>query len=251
MESWNIIYLEEVDSTNDRAMQMLKENSIGHRSLIYAGLQNAGKGQKGRCWTSNKGNSYSSYILKPSNGEPWGNLDKAGLLGIVTAISIGETLIELGVPRADIFYKWPNDVAIKRAKIAGILPELKLNSQNKIEAIIVGAGVNLLSSPQNLDREVASVYENYNISISPADYLSIYLKKLDEYLQIWQKSSIKPIMNIWKASSHSSGELLKVKIYGKEIQGQFYDYSNEGSLLLRLAHGEVLTIRAGEVFFYE
>ncbi len=251
MHNWNLIYWEEVDSTNKRAMQMLKDNSVSHRSVIYAGLQSSGKGQKGRHWTSPKGNSYSSYILKPLKGKPWSTPEKAALLGIVTAVSIGETLMEIGVPREDIFYKWPNDVWVKKAKIAGILPELYLNTQNQMEAVIVGAGVNLLSCPQNLDRKVASVFEDYHIHISSQDYLCLYLKKLDEHLEIWEKQSIAPIIQLWKAGSHALGELLKVKIYDKEIVGQFYDYSHDGCLILRSSYGELLTIRAGEVFFNE
>ncbi len=251
MNGWTLIYKDELDSTNNQAMQMLKEKSGLHRSVIYASKQTAGKGQKKRQWTSDFGNSYSTYILEPSLDSPWANLQQAGLLGIVTAISIGCALIELGVPSADIFYKWPNDVYLKKAKIAGVLPELYLSNQNQIQAVIVGAGVNLVSSPKNLDRPTASLYENYQISISPQDYLGTYLKKLDEHLLIWKNHSIEPLMEIWKTNSHSLGELLKVKIYDKEVLGQFYGFSNDGSLILRSSYGELLTLRAGEVFFGE
>ncbi len=228
---------------------MLKEKNGLHRSVLYAARQTAGKGQKERRWTSKLGNSYSSYILEPSCNSPWANPQQAALLGIVTAISIGSSLQELGVASRDIFYKWPNDVWLKKAKIAGILPELYLSNQNEIKAIIVGAGVNLLSSPKDLDRPVASLYEDYDISVSPREYLEIYLKNLDKYLSLWENESIEPLINIWKANSHSLGELLKVKIYDKEVLGHFYDFSSDGSLILRSSYGELLTIRAGEVFF--
>ncbi len=249
MKSWTLIDLDEVDSTNNKAMQMLKKNYNLHRSVVYAAKQTAGKGQKKRKWVSDSGNSYSTYILEASSHFPWSNPQKAALLGIVTAVSIGASFKELGIPLSDIFYKWPNDVWLKKAKVAGILPELHLSNQNQVKAAIVGAGVNLLSSPNNLGRSVTSLYESYQIAVLPQDYLKIYLKKLDEYLEVWKNQSIEPLMDIWKANSHSIGELLKVKIYDKEIFGQFYDFSNDGSLILRSAYGELLTIRAGEVFF--
>ncbi len=266
MDNWTVIYREEVDSTNDWAMQKLQTEAdlhrsviyAGqklqteadlHRSVIYAGQQKLGKGQKNRSWVSEKGNSYSTYILKAKDAAPWADMRQVPLLGMVTALSIGEALIYLGVPKGDVFYKWPNDVWLKKSKIAGVLPELYLSNQNELKAALVGAGVNLHSAPKNLDRPVASLYEDYNISVSPQDYLAIYLKKLDRYLDIWQQQSINPLMKIWKANSHHLGELLKVQIYDKEVEGCFYDFSDDGGLILRLLTGELKTIHGGEVFF--
>ena len=247
---WSILPFNEIDSTNTKAMQMLQTESL-HRFVITSALQLGGKGRQSRNWVSPRGNSYSTYILEPAPNAPWNNPNDAALLGMLTAVAIGETLPQFGIPKNDIFYKWPNDILIDQHKIAGILPELCLSIKNHMKAVIVGVGVNLASSPKGLDRKVNSVKEKYGINIDPQEYLNQYLLILNELLNIWINDGFSPILSKWSKNSHVLGEELIIKLPHKEYLAYFYRFSENGCLEVRTSYGEIQTIRAGEVFFAE
>ena len=60
-----LLFLETVDSTNKYAKEHL--NDLSDKTIIYAGVQTAGRGRLERKWNSNSGdNIYASIILKPS-----------------------------------------------------------------------------------------------------------------------------------------------------------------------------------------
>lgn len=250
IHQWSVLSFDEIDSTNIKAMQMLQSENL-HRFVISATIQLGGKGRHSRNWISPKGNSYSTYILAPAPNAPWNNPNDAALLGMLTAVAVGETLQEFGVPKNDIFYKWPNDILIDQHKIAGILPELCLSMKNHIKAVIVGVGVNLSSSPKGLDRKVSSVKEKYNITIETNEYLNLYLKKLSELLNIWINDGFNPILSKWSQNSHVIGEELIIKLPHKEYMAYFYRFSETGCLEVRTSYGEIQSVRAGEIFFAE
>ena len=51
--------------------------------------------------------------------------------------------------------KWPNDILFENSKLSGVLIENQLNGDNKFS--IIGIGVNIISSPENLDHQTASL----------------------------------------------------------------------------------------------
>lgn len=250
IHQWSVLSFEEIDSTNIKAMQMLQTENL-HRFVISSAIQSGGKGRHSRNWVSPKGNSYSTYILSPAPNAPWNNPNDAALLGMLTTVAIGEALQELNIPKNDIFYKWPNDILINQHKVAGILPELCLSRKNHMKAVIVGAGVNLASSPKGLERKVLSVKEKYNITIEPDEYLYKYLKNLTDLLNIWINDGFNSILSKWSQNSHVVGEELVIKLPHKEYTAYFHGFSETGCLEVRTSYGEIQSVRAGEVFFAE
>src|ERR1700759_5692812 len=60
------IELESVDSTNNYAMARATAGAISHGTLVFANDQWAGKGQRGRTWTSQPGeNIILSAVIEP------------------------------------------------------------------------------------------------------------------------------------------------------------------------------------------
>ncbi|MFV0430770.1 MAG: biotin--[acetyl-CoA-carboxylase] ligase [Alphaproteobacteria bacterium] len=246
---WSVLLFDEIDSTNIKAMQMLEDGKDLHRFVISSHIQYGGKGQQNRLWDSPKGNSFSTYILRPAPNAPWNDINRAALLGMLTAVTIGHTLSDFGVPLNDIFYKWPNDILINQHKIVGILPELSLSNKGFMNGIIVGAGVNLKHHPTNINRKTTSILEKYNIVIETEAYLSHYLEKLNKLLDLWVNDGFTPILEEWTKNSHKVGDRLRLRIQDKEIEAYFHEFSDTGHLVVRSLYGEILTIRAGEVFF--
>ena len=55
----------------------------------------------------------------------------------------------------NINIKWPNDIIINNSKIAGIMTEIV--EHNNIQYIIIGAGINILTSPKIADYKTCSL----------------------------------------------------------------------------------------------
>ena len=102
--AYRLILRETVGSTNDEAKELARAGAA--EGTIVCGLrQTAGRGRRGRIWSSPPGNLYASVILRP-DCMPEG----AAQLAFVAALGVGESLSELAPTLSPIAYKWPNDV---------------------------------------------------------------------------------------------------------------------------------------------
>jgi BirA family biotin operon repressor/biotin-[acetyl-CoA-carboxylase] ligase len=128
-------FVGETGSTNDDALAAARSGAA-HGALFAAEQQSAGRGRRGRSWSSAAGSSLLfSVLLRP---------------GAVTATLPALTLaVGLGVRAAlaicsdrRLGLKWPNDVLCGDAKLAGILCEGQLTG-DRIEAVVVGVGINV------------------------------------------------------------------------------------------------------------
>ena len=123
--------VEETGSTN--ADLLAKARSGADEGLVLvAEAQTSGRGRMGRRWISPPRRALTfSVLLRPT--VPAGLLGWAPLLaGVAVASALQRTA---GV---DARLKWPNDVLVDGAKIAGILAERWGN------AVVIGTGINVL-----------------------------------------------------------------------------------------------------------
>ncbi len=116
MITFTVETLGAVASTNDLLHERARAGA-DEGLVIRAEAQTAGRGRHGRSWVSPTGNLYASLLLRPLRP-----LDEAASLSLVIALSLAEALTQLG-PQANLSprLKWPNDVRLSGAKIAGIL----------------------------------------------------------------------------------------------------------------------------------
>ena len=83
----NIIYFENVDSTNNIA----KKNSYENGTLIIAETQTKGKGRMGREWISEKNSGiYMSFVLMPKIPA-----ERINILTLIAGLSVCEVLNEM------------------------------------------------------------------------------------------------------------------------------------------------------------
>ncbi|MBM3708930.1 MAG: biotin--[acetyl-CoA-carboxylase] ligase [Actinobacteria bacterium] len=147
----NIIYFEELDSTNSFAVKVIKDKrSIEdinplNGTIIIAETQTEGKGRFDRKWISPPGGLWFSIILQPETG-----LDifsKITLLGAAVLVEIiADDYLSLEESRF-LYVKWPNDIYYKDKKLAGILAESeKVDNKNYL---IAGIGINVNCKIEN------------------------------------------------------------------------------------------------------
>src|SRR5436190_23655448 len=104
----------EIDSTILEARRRAERGDVKPVWLV-AKRQTAGRGRRGRAWSSFEGNLLATQLFTTRQPP-----SKIALLGFATGVSLAETIEAIiGSGRATL--KWPNDVFIDGAKAAGIM----------------------------------------------------------------------------------------------------------------------------------
>ena len=143
MSKYTIVTLEEIPSTNSYALEHIA--AFDDKSIVFAPHQSSGRGRFDRHWVCDDSeNVYMSIILKPENvtNYPFPNLTQY-LSVVVCKVLEREFSLKPSI-------KWPNDILVGNAKISGILAESSM-SNNKIEGIVLGLGLNVNLRKETLD----------------------------------------------------------------------------------------------------
>jgi len=145
-----------VNSTNDIAINLIKKKNIKF-GLVLAEKQKKGRGQRGKKWISYKGNLFASVFFSLNNiNLTLKQLTKFNVNLIIKLIS--------RYYKKKIKLKLPNDILINKKKICGILQETI--KKNNVQYLIVGIGLNLVSSPQIKQYPTTNLYDLTNSKIS-------------------------------------------------------------------------------------
>jgi len=126
--------LQEVDSTNSELARLPAEQRHGH--AVLAAAQTRGRGRRQRVWHSpSGGNIYLSLGWRSGL-----QISALSTLPLVTALCLCRALEKVGLRNHGV--KWPNDILIGDAKLAGILVEMESAGSGPPVGII-GVGLNV------------------------------------------------------------------------------------------------------------
>ncbi len=173
-----ILFLDTIDSTNNYAIEKMRQNDMQWGDVVCAKHQTKGKGQRHKKWESKRAeNLLCSVVLN----RPLFLADQLFKINIVASLSVVDLLEQLGLEEIQI--KWPNDIYVRQKKIAGILTE-SIWSQNKLEGVVLGIGL-------NVNQQVFETYDIPPTSVCletlkthpPKDILEMLLPFLDRNLQ--------------------------------------------------------------------
>jgi BirA family transcriptional regulator, biotin operon repressor / biotin---[acetyl-CoA-carboxylase] ligase len=198
---------------------------------LVALRQEAGRGRQGRAWQSLDGNFFGSSLvtLRPED-PPAPSLALAAGLALIEAIDIAD-------PRPGLMLKWPNDVMLDGAKLAGILLE-RSNDQ-----IVAGFGVNLASTPAIEGKATADLGK----AMAPQAFAPLLAASFARLLAAWRSAEPEAFARAWSARAHPIGTMMTVHS-GKDelVSGCFAGIEPDGALRLDIG-GEVQVVRAGDV----
>lgn len=173
-----LIQLDEVDSTNTFASNLIRETDVSSGTLIVSKNQLEGRGQRSNTWTAEPGkNLICTLIFKPSI-----RADKSFYLTISVSLAIRKTLEDLGI-QAKI--KWPNDILVGKKKICGVLIENSV-SGSKIAHSLIGIGLNVNQDHfDQLPNATSVILEKEEVELEEVmnqlyGYLDFYLNLLEE-----------------------------------------------------------------------
>ena len=181
----NIIYFEEIDSTQKEIWRLFEKNKIKDSLVVITKKQINGIGTHGRKWINE-----SDRNILFSIGINFENIDlneiKINVLDGLT-IQIAEMLIEVFKEIyniSSIKIKAPNDLILNDRKIGGILTETKLQGNN-LKRLVLGIGINTNQIDFN-DKEIkdiaTSLKKELKISIDNDLVIKFFIKKLEKNL---------------------------------------------------------------------
>ena len=165
---WRVEHFEEIDSTNSWLVDRAREGAA--EGLVASSeFQTRGRGRLEREWVAAPGTSLlCSILLRPQ-------IDASELQLSVAAVALAAraALVRLCGVRPDL--KWPNDLIVADAKIAGVLAEY---IAGEWPAVVVGIGVNLAPTGPD-DGRTTSVWQEAGVRVAPRALLDILLEELE------------------------------------------------------------------------
>ena len=224
-------------STNADLLVRLRDGDrLPEGFWLISDRQAAGRGRLGREWTDGIGNFMGSTLVHVSPDDP-----PPATLSFVAALALYDAVSECLVPPAVPMLKWPNDLMLAGAKIAGILLE------GEGRSVVVGIGVNLAIAPELPDRATIALS-----AFGPAPDRDIFAARLSDAfaLQVgqWRDYGKEALFERWLSVAHPQGTALTVTVPDEDIfSGAFAGLEADGALRLRLADGSIRTIHAGDV----
>lgn len=203
---------------------------------LRADMQSGGRGRLARNWESPPGNLYCSTLVRLAPGDP-----PAPTLALVAAVATWEVIEALVPGRARI--KWPNDIMVGAAKLAGMLLE------RTGDAIVIGIGVNVRAHPSLPDRPTTSLWALGAVESDVATLVARLASGFADRLHDWRQYGLEAIRHRWLAAAHPAGTSLRASLPdGTTIDGRFATLDAEGALIVDLADGGKRTIHAGDIF---
>ena len=230
-----------VASTNDEARRLAQQGAPD-RTVILAERQTAGRGRYSRQWESPRGNLYASFVFRPPLSPRY-----AAQIGYVAAVAVYDTVAALTGRPAAVACKWPNDVLVGGAKIAGILPESSIGADGALEWIVLGIGINIVSAPADAVRPATSLLAQGGAGLDTGTVLAALGRTLDRWMLRWLGDGFGSVRQAWLDRAGPLGGEIRVILPDRSIEGNFGGLDPDGALILDTASGQE-TVHSGEVF---
>ena len=234
----------ETGSTNDDILGL--PAGLRHGRVVLAERQAAGRGRRGRQWLSPPGNIWFSMGWRFSS--PACDLEA---LGLVCAVGACRVLARTGLEGHGI--KWPNDIQVDGAKLAGILVESRRRAA-AIDAVVgIGINVDLRGAEASIDQPCADlcgligrggVDRNPIVTGLIAELAEIFSSGPGEFASIVDRE--------WPRWDLLAGKRVTVSAEHEAVHGEARGITPQGALKVAVeapggGAAEVRMFRSGEV----
>jgi BirA family biotin operon repressor/biotin-[acetyl-CoA-carboxylase] ligase len=220
---------DEIDSTNEEAKRRAEAGEQGP-VWITATRQSAGRGRRGRSWTSEPGNLFATLLIAPGHSAA-----ESARLSFAAALSVYD-VVRAACPDARTALKWPNDVLIDGAKCSGILLESGAEQNGCLTWLAVGIGINLAHAPVDTPYP-ATALKSHGAEITPESALTELAQSWARWFDIWRNRGIAPLRQAWLDRAKGLGEPIVARLAGESLDGIFEGLDGGGGLQLRRPDG--------------
>lgn len=202
----HFIELNEVNSTNTYAIELIKANLAAHGTVVFAHHQFAGRGQYGRKWDAKPGENITCSVVVDIQ---WLPVFKHFFLSAAVALAVHDFVRKyLGIKTK---IKWPNDIYWNDSKAGGILIETVQNQQ-QTKFAVVGIGLNI--NQENFPEQLTNAISFYQVNGKKYDLIKLtktlcgYLNK--RYVELQQLPQ-NELLSAYNEHLFKRNEIVKLK----------------------------------------
>jgi len=219
-----------LDVGSCESTQALIDTSLPEGALVVSDHQTAGRGRLGRSWDAPPGTALLfSLLLEPPTERA------APELSLVAGVAVADTVERATDLAAQI--KWPNDVMLRRHKVAGVLAELK------DDAVVLGVGVNANQTRDQLPEGAGSLRTLTGREWDREELLSSVLGDLGVRYAEWRGGGLEAVYEGLAPRDFLRGR--RVTVNG--TSGVAAMVGRDGRLRIDTGHGELVAVDSGEV----
>ena len=234
---WEIHRLDEVDSTNTYVRELARHGAAAGLVAV-ADHQTAGRGRLDRRWESPPGaNLLASILLRPDCAGGDVHLC-AGAVALAGADACWE------VAGIQPVLKWPNDLLLDGAKLAGILAEAEFDGSS-LTAVVVGIGINVAwPGPPEAG---GTCLDDHAQPVDRLVLLDHLLAALEPRCALLERGTGRlALADEVRRRTGTLGQLVRVTLAGEEFTGRASAIDDAGRLVVDTATGP-RPVSAGDV----
>lgn len=225
---YDIEYHDSIPSTNARARELAVDGTTD--LVVLADEQTGGRGRLDREWSSPSGGIWLSILLRPDVPAT-----HAPMFTLAAAVATADAASAAGV---DATIKWPNDVLVGEAKLAGILTEME-GEADRIGWIVVGIGLNANVDPGTLPPEATSL----QAAVGAVNRRDVTQTLLESFATL--ADDIEGILPAWRERAATLGREVRVETPQGTIEGEAVDITFPGTLEIETPSGRK-SVAAGD-----
>ena len=228
----DVHFLSECHSTNDKAIQLVRERIAKEGTIIITENQTLGKGQRGNTWSVEPGKNLTfSLVLRPD----FLDISEQFYLNMAVSNAIYEVLVDY-IPHLQL--KWPNDLIVPGfGKLGGILIENTLGSKGW-EYAVVGLGLNVNQSDFSMNGPT-SLKNLTGSEFKLEELFRLLIIRIEQHYLILKKRRFNPIKNTYLSHLFLKEQWAEYQIPSGKIEGKIVGVDSFGRLELETENGEI------------
>ena len=224
-----VYYFDSIDSTQNFAMK-IASNDKENGTVIISKKQTMGRGRMKRKWKSPTGGIWMSIIIHPKF-----DVSYTTLVPIATSLALCMAIEKILKIKPEL--KWPNDVTLKGKKVAGVLVDTSIIS-NEIENVVLGIGINFKIKPHELASTIKKTPNFYGVATlvkkneKALPLVQQFLYELENVFQLINSRRIKKIKSEWTKRSSTIGRNVSIITSEGNVNGKAVKIDSDGALII-------------------
>lgn len=227
MTAHPLVILPTVDSTNNHAMRELRSGHAQDGMVFFALEQTNGRGQRGKKWTSNKGENIMMSMIWDANGM---HITQQFMLSCSVALACFDFFNNHAQDQTSI--KWPNDIYWCDRKAGGILIDNVIKGPIW-EYAVIGMGININQSEFSaLANKAVSLKQitgkSWDVIALAKELLEIVSNRLEQI----RSGNSEQILHEYNDCLYKKGVITKFKKNEKCFEGLVNGVNENGELIV-------------------
>ena len=237
---WKIKILDEINSTQDEAIEYINNTKNNYSYTFYSPKQKKGYGTNKRVWVSTEESFAASFAIPFEKYYPFEDINLSILVGVLVLEQLEHILKK---PQYYYSLKWPNDLLINGKKFGGILIN-KINKKNVIW-IVIGIGINIKKYKKYKKFTLGSLFEKKQSS-TKFNHMTIIKQLIKNFSELTSIKSFDYFVKEFNKRDYYKNKMIKVQLSNNyEYTGKNKGINNDGNLIIELSNNNEILVHSG------